>query len=137
MFDPNEAFEYEFEHEDYEPLTDDIIFDDKFINNREMRSLFNFMSKLQFIKNKFIIIEDWYEEFARNPDKNNTPVLIKNEDLVKDVEDLTNNYSYEYYLELSEKYLGTDDELDFLKYCDVFGVYQQIPDSMYERLQDE
>ena len=139
MFDPNEAFEYESEHEHemYDPISDDMIFDDKFINNLEMRGLFNFMSKLQFLRNTYFMIEDWYDQFCKNPNSKSTPVLITNEDLAKEVEDLTNNFDYKEYLILSEKYLGTDDELDFLKYCDVFGVFRQIPDNMYERLLDE
>ena len=137
MFDPNEAFEYENENEKYDPISDDIIFDDKFINNLEMRSLFNFMSKLQFLKNSFFVIEDWYDQFCKNPNSKSRPIIISNEDLANEVEDLTNNFSYKQYLMLADKYLGSDLELDFLKYCDVFGVFQQMPDEMYERLLDE
>ena len=137
MFDPNEAFEYESENENYDPISDDIIFDDKFINNLEMRSLFNFMSKLQFLKNSFFVIEDWYDQFCKNPNSKSTPIIISNEDLANEVEDLTNNFDYKQYLMLADKYLGTDLELDFLKYCDVFGVFQQLPDEMYESLLDE
>ena len=137
MFDPNEAFEYENENEKYDPISDDIIFDDKFINNLEMRSLFNFMSKLQFLKNSLFVIEDWYDQFCKNPNSKSTPIIISNEDLANEVEDLTNNFDYKQYLMLADKYLGTDLELDFLKYCDVFGVFQQLPDEMYESLLDE
>ena len=97
MFDPNEAFENEFEDNEYDPIDDDIAFDSDFLNKVSFNEVVAFLDSISEAILRFELNEkqsknkDWYVEYYNNPGKE---VLINiDPGMFEDIENLVDNFS--------------------------------------------
>ena len=134
MFDPNEAFEYESEDNEYDPMDDDIAFDSDFLNKVSFNDVVAFLDTISDAIFRFEMREkdrekkDWYVEYYNNPGKE---VLINiDPGMFEDIENLVDNYSQKKYKKLLSNYKEKGEELEFLQLCDVAGLTSMLMENI-------
>jgi len=136
MYDPNEAFEFESndDNADYDPIDDDLEFDDDLLDRFTFREVLDMVEDLGNMFGGFISaiekepreMKDWYRNYVNSPRKKvvdmfvSDPQIVENVKYLKKIWDIEDYYAYTKYYE--EK--GILDE--FYKVCDVFGIYDMM-----------
>lgn len=123
MWDPNEALEND--DENYDPMDDDLEFDEHFLDNMSFNEVVEFLDNfaamfVNFNQKKIIKKNDWYSAYYNNPGQE---VLIDvDAGMFEDAENLADNFTEKKYQKMLEQYKKTGQEIEFLKICDITGV---------------
>lgn len=138
MFDPNEAFENENNEDEYNPMDDDFVFDDEFIDGyiigQSMRFALDgfkaFLQSLgQFNQQQEDPDFDWYASFKQNEQDDVKPkhliIDTKNPHLVEYAQMLISlPEDDEQVMEIWANVNLEDNVLEFTKILDAFGYYK-------------
>lgn len=136
MYDPNEAFDFESndDNADYDPINDDLEFDDDLLDKYTFREVLDMVEDLGNMFGGFISaidkepmqMTDWYRNYVNSPRKRvvdmyvSDPEIVENVKYLKKIWDIEDYYAYTKYYEQR----GILDE--FYKVCDVFGIYDMM-----------
>jgi len=125
MWDPNEAFEND--DENYNPIDDDLEFDNHFLDNMSFNEVVEFLDNMSEMFNRYTINNiknekrNWYKEYYNNP--NQEIIIDVDAGLFEDVENLVDNFSIKKYNKLAQQYRKKDQEDEFIKVCEISGVF--------------
>lgn len=136
MYDPNEAFDYESndENADYDPIDDDLEYDDDFLDKYSFREVLDIVEDLGTMFGGFISafqnqpkgMTDWYRSFVNSKDKRIVDMYVSDPQMVENVKLLKKIWDIEDYLAYVNYYDEKGILNEFYKVCDVFSIYDMM-----------
>lgn len=136
MYDPNEAFEFESndDNADYDPIDDDLEFDDDVLDRFTFREVLDMVEDLGNMFEGFISaidkepreMTDWYRNFVNSPRKRIVDMYVSDPEIVENVKYLKKIWDIEDYYAYTKYYEEKGILNEFYKVCDVFGIYDMM-----------